>query len=507
MYTSLSRSWLLHRRGVQHRLPVARRVLDRAGARRRRRPRLRLERSQRHLRRRLPGHDAVHAPREPRRADRVRGAAVRRADRADQPAAQPDRAGRLAAAARGAGDPRQLLPQAVHRLRRRDAGAGAGAGAARPRLGGQPAARRRRGRARPARRSPRSASSRSRWRCSSASSPAPPSAASTTTSWCGSAASSTRTSTSSTTSELLVTSERDLFASGLLPTRTPGAGASRRRHRSAADLRRPGSHRRLRLSASRRRRSASAAATAILTVPLALRQREIEREIADLDRAVLLGALMLILLGAGLGYWMAERIGDPVQRLTRATRRIAAGDLEHPRHRADRRRAAAPRRGVQPHGRRAAAPAQPGRAHAPPRGVGRDGAAGRARHQEPADADPALGRAPAARAPRSRRAAVAGPRHLRRHDPHAGAAAAADRLGVLELRLVADRAADGDRRSPICCAKSSIPTSSASGDRVAIALDVAPDLPPVLGRSDAAVARASSTSSRTRCTRCRAAAR
>ncbi|MFO5197556.1 HAMP domain-containing protein, partial [Salmonella enterica subsp. enterica serovar Typhimurium] len=33
------------------------------------------------------------------------------------------------------------------------------------------------------------------------------------------------------------------------------------------------------------------------------------------------------LLGAGLGYWMAERIGDPVQRLTRATRRIAAGDL------------------------------------------------------------------------------------------------------------------------------------------------------------------------------------
>ena len=66
---------------------------------------------------------------------------------------------------------------------------------------------------------------------------------------------------------------------------------------------------------------------AILTVPLALRQREIEREIADLDRAVLLGALMLILLGAGLGYWMAERIGDPVQRLTRATRRIAAGDL------------------------------------------------------------------------------------------------------------------------------------------------------------------------------------
>ncbi len=66
---------------------------------------------------------------------------------------------------------------------------------------------------------------------------------------------------------------------------------------------------------------------AILTVPLASRQREIEREIDELDRGVQLGALVLIVLGAGIGYWMAERIGDPVQRLTRATRRIAAGDL------------------------------------------------------------------------------------------------------------------------------------------------------------------------------------
>ena len=62
-------------------------------------------------------------------------------------------------------------------------------------------------------------------------------------------------------------------------------------------------------------------------MPLASRQREIEREIDELDRGVQLGALVLILLGAAIGYWMAERIGDPVQRLTRATRRIAAGDL------------------------------------------------------------------------------------------------------------------------------------------------------------------------------------
>ena len=29
-----------------------------------------------------------------------------------------------------------------------------------------------------------------------------------------------------------------------------------------------------------------------------------------------------------MGYWMAERIADPVNRLTRATRRIARGDLD-----------------------------------------------------------------------------------------------------------------------------------------------------------------------------------
>jgi two-component system nitrogen regulation sensor histidine kinase NtrY len=62
-------------------------------------------------------------------------------------------------------------------------------------------------------------------------------------------------------------------------------------------------------------------------VPLASRYREIEHEIEELDRGVHLGALVLILLGSAVGYWMAERIGDPVQRLTRATRRIAAGDL------------------------------------------------------------------------------------------------------------------------------------------------------------------------------------
>ena len=67
---------------------------------------------------------------------------------------------------------------------------------------------------------------------------------------------------------------------------------------------------------------------AIVSVPLTLRQRGIERQVDELDRRVLLAAIAFILLGSAIGYWAAERISDPVSRLTRATRRLAAGDLD-----------------------------------------------------------------------------------------------------------------------------------------------------------------------------------
>src|SRR4029078_6697850 len=66
----------------------------------------------------------------------------------------------------------------------------------------------------------------------------------------------------------------------------------------------------------------------ILTVPLATRQRDIDREIDDLDRGVHLASLLFVLLGAAIGLSLAERIAAPVRRLTRATRRIARGDFD-----------------------------------------------------------------------------------------------------------------------------------------------------------------------------------
>jgi signal transduction histidine kinase len=127
--------------------------------------------------------------------------------------------------------------------------------------------------------------------------------------------------------ELSATSERDLFASGLLPTRVPDdvyRAIMLQRLPSFVSEDRIGDVPYLLASTAVRTGSREA----ILTVPLALRQREVEREIDELDRGVHLAALCFILLGAGIGLSMAERIADPVRRLTRATGRIAGGDFD-----------------------------------------------------------------------------------------------------------------------------------------------------------------------------------
>jgi signal transduction histidine kinase len=126
---------------------------------------------------------------------------------------------------------------------------------------------------------------------------------------------------------LQATSARDIFASQLLTTRTPAAV-----YRTILLDRLPtfvgddafGSVS-YRLAAAPVR---AGGRDGIVTVPLTNRQQEIDQQIDELDRQVLSAIVLFSLLGASLGYWLAERIADPVNRLTRATRRIARGDLD-----------------------------------------------------------------------------------------------------------------------------------------------------------------------------------
>jgi signal transduction histidine kinase len=126
---------------------------------------------------------------------------------------------------------------------------------------------------------------------------------------------------------LAATSERDLFASGLLPTRTSAnvfRAIALDRRATFVGEERAGSFSYL-VAAAPARLSGH---DAILTVPLTLRQQAIEREIDDLNRRILLAVVFFVLLGSGLGWWMAERIADPVRALQRATRRLSRGDLD-----------------------------------------------------------------------------------------------------------------------------------------------------------------------------------
>ncbi len=126
---------------------------------------------------------------------------------------------------------------------------------------------------------------------------------------------------------LQATSERPLFASHFTPARTPS-----RVYQSIVLDRMPTSIGIEEIAGLPYLVAAAPVRTGgregIVTVPQPLRSREIEEEGDELDRRVLSASVLFVLLGSAIGYWMAERIADPVNRLTRATRRIARGDLD-----------------------------------------------------------------------------------------------------------------------------------------------------------------------------------
>ena len=200
--------------------------------------------------------------------------------------------------------------------------------------------------------------------------------------------------------ELLASSERNLFASGLLPTRTPGDV-----YRAILLEGRPSFVGRERAGDFEYLIAATPVQLegreAVLTIPLASRQQETDAQIDELDRRVLAGRGAVHDGGRGhrlLHGGAHRRSGQPVDaghapHRARRSRRARAGDLVG--------RIAPSRRCLQPDGRRSAASAPRIGAHQSPGGVGRHGPPGGARHQEPADADSIERGAPAARARRS----------------------------------------------------------------------------------------------------------
>ncbi len=127
---------------------------------------------------------------------------------------------------------------------------------------------------------------------------------------------------------LAASSKRELFASGLLAPRVSGAA-----YRALALEGQPfvlesegiGDLSYLVASVPVRLGSPE---KAILTLPLALRQREVSAAVEDLDRTIRLATVAFLALAALLAQSMARKISGPIRDLTAASRRIARGDLE-----------------------------------------------------------------------------------------------------------------------------------------------------------------------------------
>jgi signal transduction histidine kinase len=66
----------------------------------------------------------------------------------------------------------------------------------------------------------------------------------------------------------------------------------------------------------------------ILSMPLALHQREVAAALEDLDRTMRLASVVFLVLAAVVARSMARRISGPISDLTRATLRVAEGDLD-----------------------------------------------------------------------------------------------------------------------------------------------------------------------------------
>lgn len=127
---------------------------------------------------------------------------------------------------------------------------------------------------------------------------------------------------------LLASSKRELFSSGLLPSTTPGPvfraltldGAS-----SVLRAERIGGFSALVAYVPVR---LGGLEPGILALPLAVKEQEAQATLEEFDRSMRLASLAFLALAAALALSLSRRIAEPIRDLTRATRRVASGDLE-----------------------------------------------------------------------------------------------------------------------------------------------------------------------------------
>jgi signal transduction histidine kinase len=126
---------------------------------------------------------------------------------------------------------------------------------------------------------------------------------------------------------LLASSKRELYSSGLLAPRVSGPV-----YRSLVLEGQPSVLRSERIGdfsydVASVPAHLDAAEPGILSIPLALRQRDVEAALEDLDRTMRLASVVFLALAAVVARSMARRISGPISDLTQATLRVAEGDL------------------------------------------------------------------------------------------------------------------------------------------------------------------------------------
>jgi signal transduction histidine kinase len=126
---------------------------------------------------------------------------------------------------------------------------------------------------------------------------------------------------------LLASSKRELYASGLLPTRISGTVYSALALTGQPSALRPERIGGFSYQVVSVPLQFASGPPAILSIPLALREREVQSVLDDLDRSIRLASILFLTAAGLLAHSMARRISGPVHDLTQATRRVAEGDL------------------------------------------------------------------------------------------------------------------------------------------------------------------------------------